>query len=45
MPSEQSAVNKNGRYSVDFMVGSEKSLVEGVKLVQPFFMANDQLKN
>ena len=36
MPSEQSAINNNGRYSVDSIVGSEKSLLERVKLVQPF---------
>ena len=37
MPSEQSAINNNGRYSLDSMVGPEKSLLERVKLVQPFF--------
>ena len=36
MPSEQSAINNNGRYFLDSMVGPEKSLLERVKMVQPF---------
>ena len=36
MPSEQSAINNNGRYFLDSIVGPEKSLLERVKMVQPF---------